>query len=77
MVNMNYDPKLMSRQVMYGRYQEITNADWEQPKQTPKTAETYKVEGRDTKAIKQAMLASNHFTTGESSMQNYNLEAKP
>jgi hypothetical protein len=40
-------------------------------------AETYKVEGRETKSIKQAMLASNHFTTGESSLQHYNLEAKP
>lgn len=78
MVNMNYDPKMMAKQVMYGRYQEITNSDWTQKQpQTPCVAETYKVEGRETKAIKQAMLASNHFTTGESSLQHYNLEAKP
>lgn len=77
MVNMNYDPKMMSRQVMYGRYQDITNADWKQQQQATMVAETYKVEGRETKGIKQAMLASNHFTTGESSLQHYNLEAAP
>lgn len=27
--------------------------------------------GRETKATKQAMLASNHFETGESSLKNY------
>lgn len=29
------------------------------------------VEGRETKAIKQAMLASNHFETGASSLEHY------
>lgn len=53
---------------MYGRYQDITNADWKQHQQSTTVAETYKVEGRETKGIKQAMLASNHFTTGESSL---------
>jgi hypothetical protein len=62
---------------MYGRYQDITNADWKQHQQSTTVAETYKVEGRETKGIKQAMLASNHFTTGESSLQHYNLEAEP
>lgn len=46
-------------------------------KTQPKTPLRAEIEGRETKAIKQAMLASNHFETGTSSLEHYvNLSKK-
>lgn len=62
--------------MLYGHYQ--ASSEWTAPAEESAQAlpETYKFEGRETKAIKQAMLASNSFTNGASSLQYYS-EAKP
>ena len=75
---MNYDPKIQSKEIMYGKYQEITKKVMPTPVADP-VPETYKIEGCKNKAKHQATLSSNCFTTGESSLQHYkNLEkSKP
>ena len=47
------------------------------PTEAPPKSEPFEFSGRQTKATKQAMLASNHFTTQESSLRHYNDTSKP
>lgn len=64
--------------MLQGRYS--TTALWECPPQQQAAnpiPETFRVEGRETKAIKQAMLASNSFATGESTLRHYNEAGMP
>ncbi len=58
--------------MLYGRYQDASQLSRPTSAVQPPAPETFQVEGRETKAIKQAMLASNSFATGESSLRHYN-----
>ena len=63
--------------MLNGRYQQ--SSEWVAPVQQTanRVPETFQIEGRETKAIKQAMLASNSFATGESTLRHYHEGEKP
>ena len=76
-VDYNYKAETLSKQMLNGRYQ--ASAQWERPESSAsqRAPETFQVEGRETKAIKQAMLASNSFATGESTLRHYSEAEQP
>lgn len=67
--SLHYNPKARAAAVLQGNYQKIYEPVLQ--KLQPTTPIRAEIEGRETKAIKQAMLASNHFETGTSSLEHY------
>ena len=73
-VSLNYDPKSRAGQILQGNYlktdvNQIQFKTYAPP--TPNTVKVVDVTGHETKAIKQAFLASNNFVTGNSSLEHY------
>ena len=68
-----FDPKLRSKEVFGGKYQPITEKEWAgaPTKLATEKPTNFEVAGRETKAVKQAMLASNNFATGNSTLKHY------
>jgi len=73
-VNLNYDPKSRADQILQGNYlktdaAQVSFKTYAPP--TPSTVKVVDVSGHETRATKQAMLSSNNFVTGNSSLEHY------